>query len=63
VLGTFAGTATFSAISLQPAITPSVPEPATWAMMILGMGMIGLAARRRANVVTALVLLGISAKG
>jgi hypothetical protein len=27
--------------------TPSVPEPATWAMMMLGLGMLGLAARRR----------------
>lgn len=26
---------------------PSVPEPATWAMLILGVGMIGCAARRR----------------
>src|SRR5262249_25476639 len=25
----------------------AVPEPATWAMLILGVGMIGLAARRR----------------
>jgi hypothetical protein len=28
-------------------VTLSVPEPATWAMMILGLGAIGLAARRR----------------
>ncbi len=49
VLGTFAGTATFSAASFQPAIG-SVPEPATWAMMLLGMGMIGFAARRRVTV-------------
>ena len=27
--------------------TLSVPEPATWAMTILGLGLIGLAARRR----------------
>lgn len=28
----------------------AVPEPATWAMMLVGMGMIGFAARRRHNV-------------
>lgn len=27
--------------------TPAVPEPATWAMMILGMGAVGFAMRRR----------------
>ncbi|MCG2839819.1 NF038132 family protein [Sandaracinobacter sp. RS1-74] len=27
--------------------TPGVPEPATWAMMILGFGLVGFAARRR----------------
>ncbi len=31
---------------------PPVPEPATWAMMILGFGLIGLAMRRRATVVS-----------
>lgn len=30
--------------------TGPVPEPATWAMMILGFGMLGLAARHRAGV-------------
>lgn len=30
----------------------AVPEPATWSMMLLGFGMIGLAARRRSNVKT-----------
>ena len=34
-------TATFDA-----ATTPAVPEPATWAMMILGMGAVGFALRR-----------------
>ena len=34
--------------------TGAVPEPATWAMLIAGMGMVGAAARRRrGNVVTA----------
>lgn len=30
--------------------SPAVPEPATWAMMLVGMGAIGFAARRRQNV-------------
>jgi hypothetical protein len=36
-------------------LTPGVPEPATWAMMILGMGMVGagLRMRRRPVLVTA----------
>ncbi len=32
--------------------TPAVPEPATWAMMILGMGAVGVAVRRRQKVTT-----------
>lgn len=32
---------------------PSVPEPATWAMMIAGFGLVGVAMRRKANVLTA----------
>lgn len=31
-------------------LAPSVPEPATWAMMLLGMGAIGFAARGRQHV-------------
>lgn len=31
----------------SPTIQPSVPEPAAWAMMILGFGVVGAAARRR----------------
>ena len=38
--GSYAGTAT---------ITPAVPEPATWALMLLGFGGIGFAMRRRRN--------------
>jgi hypothetical protein len=37
-LSSYAGTLNF---------LPSVPEPATWAMMIMGFGMLGLAGRRR----------------
>ena len=40
-LSTYTGTATFTA--------SPVPEPATWAMMLVGLGMIGFAARRRQN--------------
>ncbi|MCG2841861.1 PEPxxWA-CTERM sorting domain-containing protein [Sandaracinobacter sp. RS1-74] len=32
---------------LPPDPTPGVPEPATWAMLILGFGAVGLSARRR----------------
>ncbi len=35
----------FSVVTLTP--TPAVPEPATWAMMILGFGVVGYALRRR----------------
>ncbi len=34
-------------------ITGSVPEPATWAMMIVGFGMVGVAARRRTTAISA----------
>lgn len=32
------------------AVTPGVPEPATWAMLVVGFGLIGGAARRRTRV-------------
>ncbi len=35
------------------AATGAVPEPATWAMMLAGFGMIGFAARKRSSVKTA----------
>lgn len=38
--------------SVSFAATPAVPEPATWAMMIIGMGMVGFAMRKRGNVKT-----------
>lgn len=34
-------------------IAPGVPEPASWALMIAGFGLVGVAARRRSSVVTA----------
>lgn len=39
--------ATFS--SDPAAITPSVPEPASWMLMIAGFGMVGVSARRRSR--------------
>ena len=41
-----------TAISGPLAIAPSVPEPATWAMMLLGFGGIGMALRRRKRLST-----------
>lgn len=41
--GSFGGNATFTP-------TPGVPEPSTWAMMLLGFGAIGFAMRRRGAV-------------
>ncbi|AGH48716.1 lipolytic protein [Sphingomonas sp. MM-1] len=38
-------------IDRQFAITASVPEPATWAMMIAGFGLVGMAIRRRPRAV------------
>ena len=37
-------------ITYANAVTAAVPEPATWAMMILGMGAVGYAMRRRQKV-------------
>jgi fibro-slime domain-containing protein len=37
----------FNIVTEGITVTPSVPEPATWAMMLLGFGGIGLAIRRR----------------
>ena len=34
-------------VANQVVLTPSVPEPATWAMMIAGIGVVGFAMRRR----------------
>lgn len=47
----FGGTATLSLARVtragDPPISGAVPEPTTWAMMILGMGLAGAAMRRR----------------
>ena len=43
--GAYSGTLTFAAVS-------SVPEPATWAMMLLGFGAMGVSVRRRRRTTT-----------
>lgn len=35
---------------IPPTIIDSIPEPGTWAMLIVGFGMVGVAARRRTTV-------------
>ena len=40
------------AVTIGGAATPAVPEPATWAMLIFGFGVIGAALRRRGGVRT-----------
>ncbi len=47
--------AAFNDMNRQFNLTASVPEPATWAMMILGMGAVGFAMRRRQKNVTTIV--------
>jgi hypothetical protein len=56
------GAVSYSGLESSPTFNPgiyseyygkiiiSVPEPTTWAMMLVGLGMIGFAARRRRNV-------------
>lgn len=44
--------------SITEIIPGAVPEPATWAMMILGLGAIGWGLRRRSSITGALSLLG-----
>lgn len=41
----------FSSALVADPVTPSVPEPATWAMMIVGFGLVGGAMRRRKTTV------------
>lgn len=44
-------------VSLEaPGVTGAVPEPATWAMMLIGFGAIGVSLRRRRKVTTTLKL-------
>jgi hypothetical protein len=47
----FAGfpTAGFWTASL-PTVTPTIPEPATWTMMIVGFGVVGMTLRRRRRI-------------
>ncbi|MCU6454379.1 PEPxxWA-CTERM sorting domain-containing protein [Sphingomonas sp. A2-49] len=47
----------FNVLAPQP-IGPAVPEPATWAMMILGMASVGYAARRNRSRVATRVRFG-----
>jgi hypothetical protein len=47
---TTANPASFSFNSTPVGVAAAVPEPATWAMMILGMGAVGYAMRRRIKV-------------
>ncbi len=40
-------------VFIPPTPTGAIPEPATWALLIIGFGMVGVAARRRKITVTA----------
>jgi hypothetical protein len=40
----------FDILNVQSAVQAGVPEPATWAVMLLGFGAVGFALRRRSNV-------------
>ncbi|MBU3079117.1 PEPxxWA-CTERM sorting domain-containing protein [Sphingomonas sp. XMGL2] len=43
---TMSGVGNFDSQPLPPPFVPTVPEPATWAMMALGIGLVGFATRR-----------------
>ena len=51
-LRTFSANSTGS-FSSDPAPLLNVPEPATWAMLVMGFGLVGVAARRRKGVIAA----------
>ena len=44
---------TLGVLDVAPPPNPGVPEPATWAMLIAGFGLVGFAARRRKTTVSA----------
>jgi DNA-binding beta-propeller fold protein YncE len=46
----YSGTGQLSGIAVDQGFTSNVPEPAAWAMMIIGFGLIGGATRRRTKV-------------
>ena len=48
--GVWNGTIT---LTYTPTATPGIPEPATWAMLIAGFGLVGVASRRRRTAVSA----------
>jgi hypothetical protein len=50
------GSILFDDFSVDPTITAAVPEPSTWAMMILGFAGVGFMAYRRRNRSAALTL-------
>jgi len=53
-VGRFTGTGTGTLIPLINSTTPAVPEPAAWAMMVAGFGLVGAGMRRRtSNIVAA----------
>lgn len=45
--GTYAGSTNLSGVITSISIAKAVPEPATWAMMVAGFGLAGVALRRR----------------
>ena len=53
LLTEFGGTGTYTLTISNPAAA-AVPEPATWAMMLAGFGMVGVGLRRRSAVKTRL---------
>lgn len=48
-VASYSGSAAYGASSLPVTTPTAVPEPATWAMMLLGLVLVGYALRRRGN--------------